>query len=226
MARRVGTRILIAVAVIVLAVAGILVWCKLYRVTAQPAWIAAKPRDEYLYGSFEARQVDGIPYWVWLALPRMFPEYTPGPGGYAAFGLYWEDASKRGGIEMPAGFAKQRIGYIRVTGNCAICHALSQPGDPAPILIPSVPGRTTDIQPLLTFYRRCAGDPRFTADDILAEVDKATKLSFTDRLLYRYVLIPRTRKALRDPAATLFAPAIREHLRDPKAHVPSAPLFK
>ena len=101
-------------------VAGITIWWKLYRVVPQPAWITADARDNYFYGSVGAGQTAGIPYWVWLEMPRMFPEYMPGPGGYASLGLSWEE-----GREMPVGFAKQRVGYIRVTGNCALCHAVS-----------------------------------------------------------------------------------------------------
>jgi hypothetical protein len=210
-------KILIAVAVLLLGLVGIMTWRKLYRVVPQPAWISADPRDQYFYGSVGAEQTPGIPYWLWLAMPRMFPEYMPSPGGYAALGMSWEE-----GKEMPVGFAKQRIGYIRVTGNCALCHAVSQStaADQPPIIIPAVAGRATDVQPLLTFYRRCAQDPRFTADDFLSEIDTYTKLSFTDRLLYRYVLIPRMREALLDAATLLFDPAIREHSRNPQSDAP------
>ena len=37
-----------------------------------------------------------------------------------------------------------------------------------------------DLQPLLTFLKRCAEDPRFNADELLAEIDMATDLSFVD----------------------------------------------
>lgn len=198
-------------------VAGIWIWCKMYRVVAQPAWITADPRDNYFYGSVMAGQTAGIPYWVWLEMPRMFPEYMPGPGGYASLGLSWEE-----GREMPVGFAKQRVGYIRVTGNCALCHAVSNrpaTGE-APTITPAVAGHATDIQPLLTFLTRCAQDPRFNADDILAQVDTATKLSLSDRLLYRYILIPRARQALLDPASALFDPALQAHSRDPQSDAP------
>jgi hypothetical protein len=213
-------KILITAAVLLaLAVAvGITAWRKLHRVVPQPAWITHNQRDSYLYGSVGAAHTAGLPYWIWLAMPRMFPEYMPGPGGYAALGMSWEE-----GREMPVGFAKQRIGYIRVTGNCALCHAISYPNGPdeAPTIVAAVPGRTTDVQPLLTFLKRCAQDPRFNANEFLAEIDTATKLSFLDRLLYRYVLIPRTRQALaNDPAALLFSPALRAHARDPQSNVP------
>ena len=144
----------------------------------------------------------------------MFPEYLPGPGGYAALGLSWEE-----GHEMPVGFAKQRVGYIHVTGNCALCHAISTrtSGDEVPAISPAVPGHSTDIQPLLGFLKRCAQDPRFNADEILATVDQATKLSISDRLLYRFVLVTHTRKILVDPASVLFDPAIQAHRKNPQS---------
>jgi hypothetical protein len=216
-------KILIALAVVVVA-GSFFNWWLLHRVVQQPKSIVETPRDRYFYGSVGAGEAEGLPYWVWLALPRMFPEYLPATGGYAALGLSWEE-----GREMPVGFAKQRIGYIRVTGNCALCHAIS--GPPAiprgvPSVIPSKPGQTTSIEPLLTFLKKCAADPRFSADDIFGQVDQATRLSFADRLLYRCVLIPRARKSLRDPAQVLFSPEILAHMRDPKRVVPSKPLMR
>ncbi len=212
-------RLLITIAVLagLAIVAGITIWWKMHRVVPQPAWIAAGQRDNYFYGSVGDGEVPGIPYWIWLSLPRMFPEYMPGPGGYAALGLSWEE-----GREMPVGFAKQRVGYVRVTGNCALCHAISKrtPGDEVPTISAAVPGQTTDIQPLLAFLKRCAQDPRFNADEIFATVDQATKLSISDRLLYRFVLVPRTRKALLDPASVLFGAAIEAHRMDPQSAAP------
>jgi hypothetical protein len=60
-------------------------------------------------------------------------------------------------------------------------------------------------------------DPRFNADEILAEVDTATKLSVADRLLYRYVLIPRTKQALLNPSRLLFHPALQHHRQEPRS---------
>jgi hypothetical protein len=209
--------ILIAVIVLVL-LAGVLVWSKLYRVVAQPKWIAGDQRTTYFYGSVEAGKPTGIPYWIWLAMPRIFPEHMPGTGGYASLGVSWEE-----GREMPVGFAKQRVGYIRVTGNCALCHVISQSSgsDQPPLIVAAIPGRTTDLKPLLTFLRECAADSRFNADEFFAEIDSDTKITFLDRLLYRYVLIPRTRKALiADPAQVLFSPALRAHISDPHSSEP------
>ena len=67
-------RFLIAVAVLIglAVVVGITIWCKMYRVVPQPAWITADQRDNYFYGSIGAGQTAGLPYWVWLEMPRMF----------------------------------------------------------------------------------------------------------------------------------------------------------
>jgi hypothetical protein len=97
-----------------------------------------------------------------------------------------------------AGFSKKTVGYVRVAANCALCHAASYRATPdaTPEVVAAIPGHTTDLQPLLTFLQRCSQDPRFNAGELLAEIDMATKLSFLDRLIFRFILIPDTRQAL------------------------------
>src|SRR5205823_14251128 len=65
-----------------------------------------------------------------------------------------------------------------------------------PHIVITAPGHQLDGQAYLRFLYACAGDARFNADAILKEIDRDTKLSWLDRLLYRYVLIPQTRQAL------------------------------
>ena len=62
----------------------------------------------------------GIPYPIFHVLPRVFGDLMPGPGGYAAFGIPWEE-----GRELPVGFSKKTVGFPRITQTCAICHAAS-----------------------------------------------------------------------------------------------------
>ncbi len=71
----------------------------------------------FKYGSIGAERDAGIPYWIFYVLPRMFPDKLPGPGGYAAFGVVWEE-----GQELPVGFSKKVVGFPRVANNCASCH--------------------------------------------------------------------------------------------------------
>jgi hypothetical protein len=205
--------ILIVVGVlVVLAVAGIATWYKMFRQAPQPGWITAGQRDKFLYGSAGAEDAAGIPYWIWLALPRIFPEYMPGPGGYASLGLSWEETR-----EMPVGLSKKTIGYVRVAGNCALCHAYSRPNGPdeAPTVFAAGLGHTAEVQKLLLFFKQCAQDPRFNADNILGEAYMATKLSLVDRLIYRYILIPRTRERFLQQDSVMIDAVLWRHSQDP-----------
>jgi hypothetical protein len=207
-----------SVAILLIVGIGIAAWYQLRHVRAQPAWVTANSQDRYFYGSVGARETRGIPYWVWLAMPRVFPEHMPGPGGYASLGMAWQE-----GIEMPVGFAKQQVGYVRVSGNCALCHVttLATQPDQAPRIVPAVSGKTTDLKPLVNFFRQCAADPRFNADELLSQIEQDTSLSLWDKALYRYVLIPRIKKAfLEDPAQVLLSPAIRAHWQSPRSDSP------
>ena len=191
---------LLAVAVLVVLAVGLVIWYQIYREEPQPAWITADQRDNFLYGSIGAERTAGIPYWIWLVLPRICPDHLPGQGGYAALGRPWEE-----GKEMPGGFTKKTVGYIRVAANCALCHAV--PSHPGPNEVPGIViaarDQTADPEPLQTFLAQCGQDPHFNADDILSEIDMATKLSIPQRLLYRYILIPRTRRALLERSALI-----------------------
>jgi hypothetical protein len=208
------------VAILLIVAIGIAVWYQLWHVKAQPAWVTADSQDRYFYGSVGAGETRGIPYWIWLAMPRVFPEHMPGPGGYASLGMAWEE-----GVEMPVGFAKQQVGYIRVSGNCALCHAttLTAQPDQAPRILPAVSDKTTDLKPLLNFFQQCAADPRFNADELFSEIEKDTTLSLWDKALYRYVLIPRIKRAfLEDPSQVLLSPEIRAHWQNPRSDSPFA----
>ena len=216
MKRRTKRNVLIVI-VAVLVVVVVSAWSYLWREIPQPGWITADERTSFLYGSVGAERDAGIPYWIWLALPRMFPEYMAGNGGYVSLGFSWEE-----GKEMPAGFSKKTIGYVRVAGNCALCHAASFRSGPdeGPEVLPTVPGRATDVQALLTFFQQCAQDPRFNATEIMAEINSATKLPLIDSLLYRFVLIPRTRGRLLSQNLVMIDSALQRHRRDPYSEAP------
>src|SRR5436190_16167098 len=158
-----------------------------------PAPFFATDEDHFLFGSIGTEETDGIPYWIWLVLPRIFPEYLPSPGGYGSLGILSKD-----GREMPVGFSKVTVGFERVGINCAMCHTAefrARPGDP-PTIVAAAATHQGAPQLYLRFLFKCANDPRFTADTILAEIDKNYKLSTTQRLLYRFAIIPFTRRGI------------------------------
>jgi Cytochrome C oxidase, cbb3-type, subunit III len=189
--RSAGRRIVIAVAATIALVAGV-AWWKLFREV--PQTLANDTMEEqFKYGSIGAENAQGLPYWIWLVLPRMFPEYLPRPGGWASLGFAWEP-----GREMPVGFSKKTIGFERVAINCAFCHIGSarKSGDPTPHIYPAGPGTTVEPLAYERFLFAAASDPRFTADNVLREIAQITNLSLLDRLIYRFLLVPGTRKAL------------------------------
>jgi mono/diheme cytochrome c family protein len=168
-------------------------WYKFFREEPEAIW--ANETEHFKYGSIGAEATRGIPYYIWLVLPRVFPEYLPGPGGYKSFGLVWEE-----GHEMPVGFTKKVIGFPRVGNNCALCHTGTwrSKEDETPHIIAAAPSHTTDVQALLRFLTQCGQDPRFNASTLLSEIDREVKLSAIDRLIYRFALVPLTRNALHE----------------------------
>ena len=183
---------ILVVLVALLALGGWLAWWKLFREVPQA--LADDSMEEYFkYGSIGTEEQDGIPFWIWLVLPKMFPEYLPAPGGWAALGFGWEQ-----GHDLPVGFSKRTIGFERVGVNCALCHSgtLRKVADGVPTIYPGAPGTSVDVLGYQRFLFRSAADPRFTPDNILGEIAQVYELSLIDRLLYRYILIPATKKAL------------------------------
>lgn len=183
-------------------------WYKFFREVPQPAF--ANEEERFKYGSIGAEFSRGLPYWVWLVLPRIFPDYMPGPGGYQSFGLVWEP-----GHELPVGFSKKTVGFPRVANNCAICHVGTWRGTEhdLPHLVVAAPAHTSDVQGMIRFLTRCADDPRFNASTLLTEIERETKLSTVDKLIYRFAIIPLTRSALKQQGAQ-FAWMNRPHYPD------------
>ena len=176
---------------IVVVLLGYIGWDRFLR--AYPAQAFDDPDERFKYGSIGAEQDAGIPYWIFYVLPRVFPDKLPGPGGYAAFGVTWEQ-----GRELPIGFTKRRIGFDRVANNCAVCHTASYrtEHDSNPVLVPTGPNHTLDLEAFFRFLVDCAKDPRFNADTMMPEINLAADLDWIDRLAYRYLIIPITRKRL------------------------------
>jgi hypothetical protein len=186
-------KLTLAVLGVLIAIGAYVGWYKFFREEPQPDWVSATPEMRFKYGSIGAEHDAGVPYWIFYVLPRMFPEKLPGPGGYAAFGVPWEQ-----GQELPVGFTKKVIGFPRVANNCAVCHTASYRGKPDenPTFVPTGPSHTTNVQGYFRFLIDCAKDPRFNADNLMSEIRLVTKLSWLDRILYRYLIIPFTKRAL------------------------------
>lgn len=173
------------------AVAGTVIWRRVFR--AIPPMPIANDGDWFKYGSLGNEAKMGIPYWIWVVMPRIFPDLMPGPGGYSSFGIVWEE-----GHEMPVGFTKETIGFPRVGNNCALCHVSTYrvSEESKPIVVLGAPAHRFNPQALFRFFAAAANDSRFNAANFLTEIKRETSLDALDRLLYRFAIIPMTRKAL------------------------------
>lgn len=150
--------------------------------------------DQFKYGSVGIESEEGIPYWIWQVLPRVFADKLPRPGGYGAFGFQWEP-----GRELPVGFSKVDLyGGPRVAINCAFCHTASvrTSETAAPMLVAAGPGNQINPQAYVKFLQAVAEDPRFEADTLLTAMRGLTTLSWMERMRYRMLLIPATKRAL------------------------------
>jgi hypothetical protein len=196
-------------AVIVAAACAGVAWWKFFKPGEQNL---ATPADRFEYGSLNGELVAGLPYAVFMILPRVFPdlvtEYArqgygpkkPGYGGYGAFGLAWKE-----GQRLPAGLSIKRLGFDRVTMNCALCHTETYrlSADDQPHFVVGGPAHTLNLQALLRFLIAASHDARFTPARLLPEINIHFPLDALDQVDYAALLIPVAREALHVAEAQL-----------------------
>ena len=182
---------LLAVALVLVATGALLTYYEFFRQLPPPYF--ASDEEHFLYGSIGTEGTAGVPYWIWLVLPRVFPDKLPYAGGYSSLGIVSQE-----GRELPVGFSKQTIGIDRVGINCAFCHATTYRKSVAekPVVVAAGPSNTTSPQDYLRFLFACASDPRFNSSTIMAEIARNYHLPLLDRLAYRFALIPLTKITL------------------------------
>ncbi len=197
-------RLVAGLLLVLIGAGGLFAYDRFFR--EDPAPYFQSDEEHFLYGSV-GTEAAAVPYWIWLVLPRIFPEYLK-PGGYATIGMLSRD-----GHEMPIGLSKVTVGVPRVGVNCAMCHSASfraKPDD-VPTIYPATASHQASEEAYVRFLVACANDPRFTPDTILGEIAKNTRLSLVDRLLYRFWIIPDARRDIMrlqdDHTATPMRPA-------------------
>jgi len=181
---------IVIIFLLLFGVVGYVGWYHLLRVV--PNYYESA-EEHFKYGSIGTEEAQGVPYWIWLVLPRVFPDKLPRPGGYTSLGVTWEE-----GKETPVGFTKKTIGFPRVGITCAVCHTATYrtAEKDKPTIIPTGPSNKFDLQGYIRFLGDAASDSRFTADYILDEIKYNYEFSWLENLLYRFLIIPQTRKAL------------------------------
>jgi cytochrome c2 len=181
---------IILILVLLIGTVAYVAWYNLFREV--PTYYESA-EEHFKYGSIGTENAEGVPYWIWVVLPRLFPEKLPKPGGYTALGLTWEE-----GKETPVGISKKTIGFPRQGITCAVCHTATYRKRPEdkPTIIPAGSSSKFDSQSYVRFLADCAKDPRFTPDYILTEIEYNHPMSWLEKSLYRFLIIPQTKKAL------------------------------
>ncbi|HTT21863.1 MAG TPA: hypothetical protein VMG82_23240 [Candidatus Sulfotelmatobacter sp.] len=152
------------------------------------------------YGSTGGERMDGIPYWFWVALPELFPEYLPDKKtgrGYSVFGMIYEPG-KDPRYDLPVGMSLRNFRGIDVVYlNCAVCHTSTVRDAPgaAPRIVPGMPAHTFDLGSWGKFLTTIPKDQKFTPQRLLDQISKmqddphrrVDKPDLINRLIFRYL---------------------------------------
>ena len=161
--------------------------------------------DEVMFferGSTGGEKMDGIPYWVWVTLPEIFPEYLPDKKagqGYSSFGMIYEPGNDKR-YALPLGMSRRNVSGLDVVYlNCAVCHTGTVRDTPAsqPRWIPGMPAHQFNLGAWGTFLTTIPKDQKFTPQRILDQIDAmqndpnrlVPKPDFIDRLIFRYYAV-------------------------------------
>jgi len=139
--------------------------------------------EQWKYGSIGS-DVEGLPLKIWRILPDVFSDKLPGPG-YESIGFVFE-----AGREAPIGVSIRK-GAIPLVGlNCALCHTgtVRESADKPPLIIPAMPSHQLDLGAYFSFLFGCAGDPRFTWENLSQAMEKKEKLGLLEKLVYPTVV--------------------------------------
>jgi hypothetical protein len=166
--------------------------------------------EHFKHGSTGGERMSGFPYWIWVALPEVFPEHLPDktPGrGYTSFGLIYEPGSDPR-YDLPVGVSRRRVqGIERVFLNCAVCHTGTVRDAPgaAPRVIVGMPANTFDLGALTQFLMDISLSEKFSAPLLLAQIRKMERMphrqvvrpdDFLNRLLIRSLAVSLMRDRL------------------------------
>jgi hypothetical protein len=199
--RKRAIRFWLIVLVLALIVSAIIYWRFVPEIPVDHTAIA----EHFKYGSIGSEAGKGVPYRIWKVLPEMFPEYLPNgvkgaKGSYASLGFIYElDPSTSQPRDTPIGFSKRRMQGIEFVGlNCAVCHTATIRGSPqeppaAAKVQLGMPAHQLDLLAYFKFLFDCAGDGRFTVNNVMAAMDAQQKLSPVERVIFT-VAIPRVRQ--------------------------------
>ena len=183
----------------------------------------ADPVEHFKYGStggergYQHQFGFGVPYWIWVALPRMFANHMPdgrGNEGYAPFGMIYED-DRDPRYDLPIGMSMRSVQNVdRVYFNCALCHtgSIRERRDGERQIVLGMPANTFDLGALVLFLNDASSDWRFRASRMMPligqiaeergetpaaeSVYRPADLGLIDRALFKLVVVSQMREEL------------------------------
>lgn len=162
--------------------------------------------DHFRFGSIGSEPDSGLPYYVWKALPALYPEVFHG-GDFSVFGFLYGTEPNGERRDLPIGISRRTVRGIDLAWmNCAICHTgtVRDSADGAPRVVLGMPSNNLDLRRFVAFVLGLAGDKRLEADQLIPAMEKAgAKFDWIDRLTWRYIVIPRLQTALAERSQAL-----------------------
>ena len=185
-----------AVALVCLVVLIAAVWFAV-RLNSDSAIAYDNIEEHFKYGSTGGERASGLPYSVFMILPKVFADKLP--GGYASLGFIYEKDENGNPRDLPIGFSKRKVqGVDRTFVNCAVCHVGSVrvvPESQQHIVI-GMPSNTVDLEGFTRFLISCVKDERFTGGRLVPEIEQAGTEDLVNRLALRFVGIGLMRERL------------------------------
>lgn len=154
-------------------------------------------RQHFLYGSIGSETANGLPYWIFKALPELYKEEL-GPKGYGRFGFLTESED----ADLPIGFSRRIVqGVELVWLNCAVCHVGTYRASEGSerVRLHGAPSNNLRLYEFIQFLRRVAADSKFNADNIIEAINSEAvggDLNVFERAFYRLVIVGRVRDGL------------------------------
>ena len=165
--------LLLMLAGLVLVILGIYLAIRLQKNSAEtyPDIVAHFER-----GSIGADEGSGLPYWVWQALPRLFPDQFDGRLDYRAFGFLYRTGTYGTQEDLPIGISKRDYqGVDLVWFNCAVCHVgtwrATEGGERH--LVAGMPANNFDIYRFIRFVLEAGVDERLRAETLIPAMQEA-----------------------------------------------------
>ena len=160
-------------------------------------------------GSIGADEGSGLPYWVWQALPRLFPEAFEGRLDYRAFGFLYRTRPDGTQDDLPIGISKRDYqGVDLVWFNCAVCHVgtVRTSETAKPEVMAGMPSNNLNLYRFIRFVLDAGVDERLKAERLIPAMQEAgAKFGLVERLIWTHYVIPRVREGFIERRSRLAA---------------------